>query len=260
VNQFQSAEKGRELTRRQWLLILGGTGVVGFSGVVPELVAALSGIEGEHPPALPPGLYYPSNEHLFHVLHGLGDIHKNASNSETEYVKSDSLAFHQQFLSDEQWKVATRVFEILLGKVDSRALSQAVQWLDLYLCSAAGVRKAALHLDPLHRALAAAYHGEAAIRELESADPQDAVRSGLRALQQHSLERFGGGFLTLNEEQQITLITTVGTTIPESPLRNFFRMMRAEAIRGYYTTRDGLEELDYKGNWYYALCPGCEQK
>jgi hypothetical protein len=260
VNQFESAEKGRELTRRQWLLILGGMGVVGFSGVVPELAAALSGIEGEHRRALPPGLYYPSNEHLFHVLHGLGDIQKSISDSETEYVKSDSLAFHQQFLSDEQWKVTTRVFEILLGKVDSRALSQAVQWLDFYLDSAAGVREAALHLDPLHRALAAAYHGETVIREVESSDPQDIVRSGFRALEQHSLERFGRGFLTLSEEQQTKLITTIGTSIPESPLRNFFRMMRAEAIRGYYTTRDGLQELDYKGNWYYSLCPGCEQK
>lgn len=260
MNEFQSAEKRRELTRRQWLLILGGTGVVGFSGVVPELAAALSGTEGEYPHALPPGLYYPSNEHLFHVLHGLDDFHKSSSDSETEYAGSSSGAFHQQFFSDEELKLATRVFEILLGKVDSRALCQAVQWLGLYLYSSAGVREAALHLDPQHRALAAAYHGESAIRELETADPQDVVRSGLRALQHFSIERFGRDFLILDEEQQAKLIATIGAATLDSTLRKFSEVMRTEAIRGYYTSAQGLKELDYKGNWYYALCPGCEQK
>jgi hypothetical protein len=257
VNGFQS-ENDSEITRRQWLLMLGGAVLVGFSGVAPELVAALSGTEGQQLHTLPPGLYYPSNEHLLHVLHGLGDMHKSVSDSETEYVDTASLAFHQQFFSDEEWKAATRVFEILLGKVDSRALSQAVKWLDLYLYSAAGVREAALHLDPLHRTLAAAYHGEIALRELDSADPQDVVRSGLRSLQQHSIERFGREFLTLDEEQQTALLATLSTADRLS--RKFFGMMRAEAIRGYYTSTEGLKELDYKGNWYYGLCPGCEHK
>lgn len=260
MKEFQSTEKGDELTRRQWLLILGGATVAGFSGVVPDLAAALSGAEGHQAASLPPGLYYPSHEHLFHALGGLGNMHNIAPGSETEYVQPNSSAFQQQFFSDEELKLVRRLFEILLGKVDPSALSRAVQWLDLYLYSAGGVREAALTLDPLHRALAVAYHGETAIRELETADPQHVVRSGLRALQQHSIERFGGEFLTVDKEQQAKLIATIGTATPDSPLRRFFEAMRAEAIRGYYTTADGLKELGYKGNWYYALCPGCEQK
>ena len=259
MTEFHSAETGGELTRRQWLLILGGATLAGFSGVAPDLSAA-SGAEGQQPTGLPPGLYYPSNEHLSHALHGSRNLHNVAPGSETEYVESNSSAFHQQFFSDEELKLATRFFEILLGRVDTGALSRAVQWLDLYLYSASGVREAALTLDPLHRALAAAYHGEPAIRELETADPQSVVRSGLRALQQHSIERFGREFLTLDEKEQAKFIATIAAATPESPLRKSFEVTRTEAIRGYYTTAEGLKELDYKGNWYYASCPSCEQK
>jgi len=260
VKEFHWTEKGNELTRRHWLLILGGATVAGFSGVVPEWATALSDAEKHQAAALPPGLYYPSHEHLFHALHGSGQMHKSIPDGETEYVQSNSLDFHKHFFSDAELKIARRVFEILLGKVDATALSQSVRWLDLFLYSAGGVRQAALHLDPLHRALAAAYHGEIAIRELESADPQDVVRSGLMELQHYSIERFGREFLILDEEQQAKLIATIGAATPDSPLRKFLEVMRTEAIRGYYTSAEGLKELDYKGNWYYALCPGCEQK
>jgi hypothetical protein len=43
-------------------------------------------------------------------------------------------------------------------------------------------------------------------------------------------------------------------------LRKFFETTRTEIARGYYTSAQGLKELDYKGNWYYAACPGCEKE
>jgi hypothetical protein len=187
-------------------------------------------------------------------------MHNISPGSETEYVQPNSPPFPSSILFGRAIKVVTRVVEILLGKVDAGALSQTVQWLDLYLYSAAGIRDAALQLDLLHRALAVAYYGENAVRELETADPQNVVRSGLRALQRDSVERYGREFLILHEEQQAQLIVTIRTAPPDSSLRKFFETLRAEAVRGYYTTAAGLKELDYKGNWYYASCPGCEQK
>jgi len=261
VNEYQPTEMDDELTRRQWLLILGGLAtVVGFSGVIPELAAALIGARGPQATALPSGLYHPSHDHLFHALGNLGSIHSMPPGSETEPVQPNSSPFHPQFFSDEEFKVVTRILEILLGKVDGGALSQAGQWLDLYLYSAPAVREAALQLDALHRALAVAYYGETAVRELETADPQDLVRSGLKALQEHSAERYGRGFLALDEVQQAKIIATISSAGPNRPTRKFFEVMRAQAVRGYYTTADGLKELDYKGNWYYASCPGCKQK
>jgi len=261
VNEFQSTEAGNEVTRREWLLILGELATVaGFSGVVPELTAALAVAEGQQTTGLPPGLYHASQEHLSHALSGLGGMRNLPTGSETEYVHANSLPFYPQFFSGEEFKLVTRLVEILLGKVDAAALSQAARWLDLYLDSAAGVRQAALSLDALHRTLAVTYYGETAVRVLETADPQEVVRLGLKALQQHAIDQYGRGFMTLGEEQQAQLIATVGTATLDSGLQKFFGVVRAEALRGYYTTADGLKELDYKGNWYYASCPGCEQE
>jgi len=250
-----------EVTRRQWILILGRLATIaGFSGIVPELAAALPGVEQRGIKALPPGLYYPSPDHLSHALGDLGGMHTIPANSETEYVKPPSGVLRPQFFSDEEFEIVVRVTEVLLGKVDAGALAQSAQWIDLYLHSASGVREAALTLDPLHRALAVSYYGESAVRELETADPQGLVRSGLTALQDLSIEQFGHGFSALGESQQIKLITMISSAKPESPLRKLFEILRAEAVRGYYTSAEGLKELDYKGNWYYAVCPACEQK
>jgi hypothetical protein len=39
----------------------------------------------------------------------------------------------------------------------------------------------------------------------------------------------------------------------------FFALIKAEVIRGYYTSKAGLEELDFKGNAFYAVSPGCSE-
>jgi len=261
VSELKSTKGSDEVTRRQWMLILGRLATIaGFSGIVPEIAAALPGVEGPGNRALPPGLYYPSQDHLSHALGDLGTVRTIPPGSQTEYARPSSQPFRPQFFSDEELKIATRIIELLLGKVGSGALLEGVQWLDLYLYSAAGVREAALRLDPLHRALAVAYYGESAVRELETADPQGPVRSGWTALQDLSIEQFGQGFLAVSESQQIMLLTKISSSNPETPLRKFFEIIRTEAVRGYYTSADGLKDIDYKGNWYYATCPACEEK
>jgi len=99
-----------------------------------------------------------SHDHLSHALGDLGSVRTIPPSSQTEYVRPSSGPLRPQFFSDEEFKIVTRVIGILLGRVASRALLQVIQWLDLYLYSAAGVREAALSLDPLHRALAVTYY------------------------------------------------------------------------------------------------------
>ena len=214
---------------------------------------------------LPPGLYDASQEHLVHALSSAGKKWSPPPGSETDYVQPSALPFQPQFFSPEEFKVVTRFVEILLGKVDPTALSQATQWFDLWLHSAAGVRAAAQHLDPLHRVLAVAVNGEQSVHELETADPQSTARAGLKALHEISLKTYKQEFLQLTDEQQIELLTTAGKADldgnkPGDPLRKFFELTRTESIRGYYTSAAGLEEIDYKGNAYYTESPGCDSK
>jgi hypothetical protein len=250
-----------DLSRRQWLLRLGEMVVLaGVSGLVPETASALLHAAQDIAPnaaALPPGLYDPSPEHLVHALSSARKKWSPPPGSETDYVQSSSLPYQPRFFSAEEFRIVTRFVEILLGQVDATALSQAAQWFDLWLYSAAGVREAARHLDPVHRALAVAVNGEASVRELETADPQSVARSGLGALRDLSLSAHGCEFLQLDVSQQIVLLTSAE---PSNPLRKFFEITRTEAVRGYYTSAAGLEELDYKGNAYYTDSPGCESK
>jgi Gluconate 2-dehydrogenase subunit 3 len=249
-----------DLTRRQWILRLGEfVALAGVSGVVPEFAASLAGQQPAST-ALPPGLYVPSQDHLVHALSSGRANWTPPPGSETDYASLGSVSYQPQFFSAEEFPVATRLLEILLGKVDPSALSQAAQWFDLYLHSASGVRTAAQNLDPMHRVLAAEFFGEDAVRALETEDPQIVAHSGLHALQQLSTQTFGRDFVQLTDEQQVELITTAGTSKSESDLRKLYDLARTEAIRGYYTTAEGLKELDYRGNAYYGESPGCAPK
>jgi hypothetical protein len=253
-----------DLSRRHWLLRLGEMVVLaGVSGIVPDSAAALLGT-GQAAAALPPGLYDASPDHLVHALSSGGKNWSPPPGSETDYVQPSALPFRPQFFSEQEFRVVTRFVEILLGNVDATARLQAAQWLDLWLHSAAGVRVAAQRLDPLHRILAVAVNGEESVRELETADLQSTARAGLAALHDLSLQAHGQEFLQLTAAQQIDLLTSLGqpagTAQPANALQKFFELTRAQAIRGYYTSAAGLNELGYKGNAYYSDSPGCPSK
>jgi hypothetical protein len=258
VSDPNRPESPDEISRRQWLLRLGEMIVLaGVSGIVPESAAAQ--ISDEHAAsAFPPGLYEPSSDHLVHMLQSGGKLFAPPPGSETEYAYPLSGPFHPQFFSEEEFRTVTRFIEIVLGKVPPAALAQVTQFLDLWFHSAAGVQEAAQQLDPLHRALAVAYYGEDSVGELESSNPQTVARAGLVALHETSVEKHGRGFLDLTEPQQVDLITsTMISAKAPSPLRKLFEALRGQAIRGYYTSAEGLKELGYQGNAYYAECPGC---
>lgn len=247
-----------ELTRRQWLLCLSEfVALAGVSGIVPEFATQLA--VGRQA-ALPPGLYDPSQDHLVHALSSGGSKWTPPPGSETEYAQPGMGPYRPQFFSEEDWPVVTRFVEILLGQVDLAALSQAVRWFDFWLASAEAVRVAARQLDPLHRILAVAYYGEEPVRELENVNPQATARVGLRALRDLSQRLYGRGFLQLTSAEQVELVTTTTTAEPGTAVHKWFDLARGEAIRGYYTSADGLKELDYKGNAYYGESPGCEGK
>jgi hypothetical protein len=251
VNEQESPATTEELTRRRWFLRLGEmAALAGFSGLVPEIAAGLLGSE-QQPAGLPPGLHTPSSPHLIQALTA------HASPPGTE-AQANASPFQPEFFSEEEFQIVTRLVEIVLGKVDAGALSQTTQWLDLWFHSVSEVCEAAQHLDPLHRALAVVYYGEEFVRELETVDSQTVAREGVAALRRRSLQEYGRGFLELNIERQIELLSLKSATEPPGPLQKFVEITRREAIRGYYTSAEGFRELNYKGNAYYLSCPGCE--
>ena len=246
-----------DVTRRQWLLRLGEMiALAGISGVVPETPILLFGAQQEDA-ALPPGLYGPSTDDLVHAL----SAHQGSAppaGSETDYAQPASIPFRPQFFTDDEFRVVTRFAEVILGNVEPDAFAQTTRWIDLWFQSSDGVRRAAQQLDPLHRALGVAFFGEAAVRELENANPANAAHEGLAALRKLCREEHKKDFSELSSSEQTELVRSVSAADPNSQPRRFYDLIRRETVRGYYTTAAGLKELDYKGNAYYTECPGCD--
>ena len=190
---------------------------------------------------LPPGLYLPSTEHLSHALTNGGQFQPGAPH----------------FFSSSELAVIGRMAELMLGEQPGSPNPEDVAaWIDIRVSHSAAAREAALHLDPLHHALAIGYYGSAAVRETESYDPQKICREGLAWLAEK------GDFLSHDTDGQIAILDAISDERPDMHIENagtrFFAFIKSEVIRGFYTSRAGLKELDFKGNGFYASSPGCK--
>ena len=70
-------------------------------------------------------------------------------------------------------------------------------------------------------------------------------------------------FLALTEDEQIGMLKEVSDDRPDIATENagtrLFKVIKAEAIRGFYTSRMGLKELDNRSNAFYAESPRCPE-
>ncbi len=270
-DQYQ--QRRADLTRREWLLRLGETvALMGFSGVAGQAEgAAASLLVVSAQSALPPGLYEPSSDHLSHALMADDQFHPIPPGSQTAYVRPRSGPFRPQFFSPSEFQIVRQIVGLMLGdvaelssagnaekKTAPQIVDEVAEWLDLTVLSAAEVREAARRMTPEHRILAVHYHGAAAVEEVENNEAQKVCREGLKWLTEQSE---GGDFLKLSEEQQIQLLRRISDDRADKTAQNegtlFFRLIKAGVVRGFYTSRLGLKELDHKGNAFYAESPGC---
>jgi hypothetical protein len=280
-------EKPKSPDRREWLLRLGETAfLMGFSGALGEAKpqASTAAASPHADVVLPPGLYEPSNDHLSHALSSDERFHHVPPGSATDYVRPRSRGpFQPAFLTPQEFQVVRRVVELIIGDgamsgtasrsradpIDVGSASRSGQvadevaeWIDLRLSQVPAIREAAGQLAPDHRALAAAFYGSNRVEEPEADDSQKTCRGGLRWLEQQSQQRHQEPFLSIDQGQQLELLKVISDERSDESQENagvrFFVWIKGETIRGYYTSQTGLKELDYRGNAFYAECPGCE--
>lgn len=98
-----------------------------------------------------------------------------------------------------------------------------------------------------------AAHGEEAIRA--------PMRKGLAWLDAVSKKTQDAEFAQLSQKQQVALLETIAYPREASPGDSegqaFFRLIRRYTTMGYYTSRIGLEELDFPGLRLYSQSPAC---
>jgi hypothetical protein len=272
-NKIDEGKGPAALTRREWLLSLGSAALLaGYSGGPGEVAAgqAPAPVTG----TLPPGLYLPSLDHLTHALTSDDAFHPIPPGAETEYVRPRTGPFVPQAFTREEFPVMRRLVEIILGE-DLKDAEEApvpggpasiydevAEWIDLVVASAPAVRAQALSLPAGQRALAVAFFGnEDPLRELETFEPDRICREGLAWLGEESRRRFTKDFLDAARAEQMELVGSASDARADKAAANagtrFYDFLKAESIRGFYTSRRGLKELDYKGNSFYAESPGC---
>jgi hypothetical protein len=270
-NQGESAADGKPpdgMTRREWLA------GIGAAALVTKLPApgGASASEEVVSPGLPPGLYAPSSEHLGHALASDDLFYAIPVGSETDYVRPLSGPFRPSFFSPDEFQTVRRLIGLLLdvgpageeqesraeppGELQEDPVEAVAQWVDLRMASAAGVRQAAQALSLEHRALALHFYGPEEVRRIEREEPEKTCREGLAWLEQAS-QKHGASFLKLTRSQQIEILESASNAHQARPGGRFFELMKGETIRGYYTSRRGLRELNYRGNSFYAESPGC---
>ena len=249
-----SEENENTFSRRAALVTI-GQAAIGVS-----IAGRLRGDAGAEPAKLPVGVYLPSNEHLGHALLAAERFHPIPEDCPTDYVRPLRGRFVPAFFSDEEFRTIARITNLLLGTESA----EAAQWIDLRVASAKETREAARGLDPLCRALAVAYFGPAEVAKLETANAEETCREGLEWLAGAVRARGAEGFTSVTEDQQIEILDSIGDARADRKNENagsrFLAWMKAEAIRGYYTSQAGLKELNFRGNAFYARSPGCDRK
>jgi gluconate 2-dehydrogenase gamma chain len=99
-----------------------------------------------------------------------------------------------------------------------------------------------------------------------SRDPnlQQGFRTGLSWLNSHSQNNSGKEFLSLDPDQQVTLLESLAYKKKFRPGeehgRKFFGLIREYTVMGFYTSEIGLKELDFPGLKFYAESPACPHK
>lgn len=280
------------LTRREWLLRLGGAAALaGFGGIAPDgasgaLLPAGSSAQSAAAPSrapavLPPGLYDPSADHLTHVLMRDQRFVTPPAGSETEYAQPHPEPYKPIFFSSEEFPVVRRLVWLMLNTsyqqpaqsssvseepVSDETVNEIAEWIDLVVSQSVSVRQAAQSLSAQHRALAVRYYGAEDVQQLETADPQKVWRDGLGWLHEESGRIAGGGFLDLGEAQQASLLSRLDKLVAGAasqaggPGPQLYRLLKRQVIEGYYTSQAGLKELDYQGNAFHGESPGCPKK
>jgi len=96
-----------------------------------------------------------------------------------------------------------------------------------------------------------------------SSDPgvQYRFRYGLTWLDAHAAELHGAPFRTLDDPKRNDLLGSLAYRDRyrdgEEEGRVFFKLIREYTLMGFYTSKIGLEQLDYPGLRIYLESPGC---
>jgi hypothetical protein len=249
-------------SRRQLLITIGQL-TAGVGAVAKSFPAQTIGA-GASTPVLPPGVFLPSPDHLGHALMHSTRYRPIPPGCPTDYVRPQVGPYQPVYFSASEFAVV-QVLVCLLLEADPQTTgnltAEIAQWIDLRMQDAANARAANSSFSRTHRILETAYFNGSHHSSGTGDEPGKICREGIRWLDTEAQTRGGRDFLTMNSDEQRSLLNDISdvrpTRQPENPGTHLYAVVKAETVRGFYTSEAGLRELGYKGNAFYARSPGC---
>jgi len=164
---------------------------------------------------------------------------------------ASSGPYNPLFFSPPQYRLVERLAEIIMPSDDTPGAKEAgvAEFIDFMLANRVPVSP----------------RGE--IRSTQDAirqgdDAQARFLAGLGWLHARSQAEFGAEFMDCTPSQQTGLLEEVAYKAKFTPTtesgREFFQLLRDYTVIGYYTTKIGLQSLDYPGlRVVWPKMPGC---
>jgi len=150
-------------------------------------------------------------------------------------------AFKPQFFTAEEFRLVDLLAELIIPEDDSPGAHDAgvAEFIDFMVASGADLS----HND-------------------KSEKTEDRFRSGLKWINSRSQSVYGHVLVECTSEQQTELLEHLAYKknfrAGEEKGQRFFKLMRDYTVKGYYTSRIGLEALGYPGlQTMWAEMPGC---
>ncbi len=155
--------------------------------------------------------------------------------SSSTHVEPKPATYRPQFFTADEYQTIDTLTELIIPKDETPGAREA------------GVSE---FIDFM------AAHGEVEL--------QMPMRAGLRWLETRAQDTHGVAFSRLAPGQQEGLLREAAYQNREGQQdmtgRKFFELMRRYTVMGYYTSRVGLDELDYPSLRFYTQSPACPHK
>jgi gluconate 2-dehydrogenase subunit 3-like protein len=157
-----------------------------------------------------------------------------AEHTHEDHVQPRPAHYKLQFFTPDEYKTVDQVTELIIPKDDSPGARDAGvgEFIDFMVA-----------------------HDE---------DLQYRFRTGVTWLNAFAIENHGRDFPALSPDQQETLLARLAFQSKQSPTevqgQQFFKLIREYTVMGYYTSRVGLEQLEYPGLKFYSASPECPHK
>ena len=170
------------------------------------------------------------------------------------------------FFTPHEYATIERLVDLIIpndGKLGALETGVA-EFIDFMVASSADLGVFRYQPVRIHRPVADEDRIPDALKS-RSHNIQDQFRFGLSWLDGHAQLHLGRSFVQCIYDQQVELLRHLAYKNryrpDEDEGRAFFALVRQYTVMGFYTTREGLEQLDFKGlQTFWTGMPGCPHK